>query len=114
MSAAFNWSAETPNLYTLVVKLTDADGKIRDIVSTHVGFRTVEIKDGVREGEDIVLNPRALLSEKDRKATKEDEKMSPDRKGGPKGGMPGEKGKRGDVPSFNAPAEGGAGRLNKP
>lgn len=41
------WSAETPNLYTLVVTLTDAAGKVRDIVSTHVGFRTVEIKDGV-------------------------------------------------------------------
>jgi beta-galactosidase len=41
------WSAETPNLYTLVVKLTDADGRIRDIVSTHVGFREVKIVDGV-------------------------------------------------------------------
>ena len=41
------WSAETPNLYTLVVKLTDAGGKIRDIVSTHVGFREVKIVDGV-------------------------------------------------------------------
>lgn len=41
------WSAETPNLYTLVVKLTDARGKIRDIVSTHVGFREVKIADGV-------------------------------------------------------------------
>ncbi len=41
------WSAETPNLYTLVVKLTDAAGKIRDIVSTHVGFREVKIVDGV-------------------------------------------------------------------
>ncbi len=41
------WSAETPNLYTLVVTLTDAAGKIRDIVSTHVGFREVKIVDGV-------------------------------------------------------------------
>ncbi len=41
------WSAETPNLYTLVVKLTDAGGKVRDIVSTHVGFRDVKIVDGV-------------------------------------------------------------------
>ena len=41
------WSAETPNLYTLVVKLPDAGGKIRDIVSTHVGFRDVKIVDGV-------------------------------------------------------------------
>lgn len=41
------WSAETPNLYTLVVRLTDAEGKVRDIVSTHVGFREVKIVDGV-------------------------------------------------------------------
>lgn len=41
------WSAETPNLYTLVVSLTDKSGKVRDLVSTHVGFRNVEIKDGV-------------------------------------------------------------------
>src|SRR6185312_6228240 len=41
------WSAETPNLYTLLVKLTDAGGKIHDIVSTHVRFREVKIVDGV-------------------------------------------------------------------
>ncbi|HSK78978.1 MAG TPA: glycoside hydrolase family 2 TIM barrel-domain containing protein [Thermoanaerobaculia bacterium] len=41
------WSAETPNLYTLVVKLTGARGKVRDIVSTHVGFRDVKIVGGV-------------------------------------------------------------------
>jgi len=41
------WSAETPSLYTLIIKLTDAGGKIRDIVSTHVGFREVKIVDGV-------------------------------------------------------------------
>ncbi len=41
------WSAETPNLYTLVVQLTDARGKARDIVSTHVGFREVKIVGGV-------------------------------------------------------------------
>jgi len=41
------WSAETPSLYTLVVKLADVRGKIRDIVSTHVGFREVKIVDGV-------------------------------------------------------------------
>lgn len=41
------WSAEEPNLYTLVVTLTDATGKVRDIVSTHVGFREVKIENGV-------------------------------------------------------------------
>lgn len=41
------WSAEIPKLYTLLVSLTDKYGKVRDLVSTHVGFRNVEIKDGV-------------------------------------------------------------------
>ena len=41
------WSAEIPNLYTLVVLLSDKSGQTRDIISTHVGFRSVEIKDGV-------------------------------------------------------------------
>jgi beta-galactosidase len=41
------WSAEIPDLYTLVVTLTDKSGKVRDLVSTHVGFRVVGIKDGV-------------------------------------------------------------------
>lgn len=38
------WSAETPNLYTLVVTLRDNAGKVIESTSTKVGFRTVEIK----------------------------------------------------------------------
>ncbi|TAJ11786.1 DUF4981 domain-containing protein [Marinilabiliaceae bacterium JC017] len=41
------WTAETPELYTLVLQLTDGKGVSREIVSTKVGFRKVEIKDGV-------------------------------------------------------------------
>ena len=41
------WSAESPELYTLVVELRDADGAVVDRVSTRVGFRRVEIVDGV-------------------------------------------------------------------
>lgn len=41
------WSAETPELYTLIVTVADKSGKARDLISTHVGFRTVEIKGGV-------------------------------------------------------------------
>nr|WP_294897999.1 glycoside hydrolase family 2 TIM barrel-domain containing protein [uncultured Pedobacter sp.] len=39
------WSAETPNLYTLVMLLKDKTGKILETTSTKVGFRKVEIKD---------------------------------------------------------------------
>ena len=41
------WSAERPELYTLVVELCDASGSVVDRVSTRVGFRRVEIVDGV-------------------------------------------------------------------
>ena len=41
------WSAERPELYTLVIELCDANASIVDRVSTRVGFRRVEIVDGV-------------------------------------------------------------------
>ncbi|MEX0332583.1 MAG: glycoside hydrolase family 2 TIM barrel-domain containing protein [Puniceicoccaceae bacterium] len=40
------WTAETPNLYQLVLSLVDASGEVREVVSTNVGFRTVEIAGG--------------------------------------------------------------------
>ncbi|MCG8697958.1 MAG: DUF4981 domain-containing protein, partial [Bacteroidales bacterium] len=38
------WTGETPNLYTLSLELKDATGNSTGIVSTKVGFRSVEIK----------------------------------------------------------------------
>ena len=40
------WTAETPNLYTLVTELADADGKLIQSTARRIGFRTVEIRDG--------------------------------------------------------------------
>ena len=40
------WSAETPNLYTLVLTLKDEKGKALESVSCNVGFRKSEIKGG--------------------------------------------------------------------
>jgi len=40
------WSAEHPNLYTLILELKDANGKVTEVTGTKVGFRTSEIKDG--------------------------------------------------------------------
>jgi len=40
------WSAEHPNLYTLLLTLKNADGKIMHITGCKVGFRTSEIKNG--------------------------------------------------------------------
>ncbi len=38
------WSAETPDLYSLVITLKDTDGTILESISSKIGFRKVEIK----------------------------------------------------------------------
>lgn len=40
------WTAETPNLYTLLVELVDADGAVLQATPQRIGFRTVEIRNG--------------------------------------------------------------------
>jgi len=39
------WSAEIPNLYTVIVVLKDGNKKVAEVLSTPFGFRKVEIKD---------------------------------------------------------------------
>ncbi|WP_291101220.1 MULTISPECIES: glycoside hydrolase family 2 TIM barrel-domain containing protein [unclassified Flavobacterium] len=46
VSAPKLWSNETPNLYTLLLTLKDENGKFIETVSTQVGFRKVELKNG--------------------------------------------------------------------
>ena len=41
------WSAEHPNLYTLVLQLGDKKENTQDVTSIKMGFRTVEIKQGL-------------------------------------------------------------------
>jgi len=41
------WTAETPNLYSLVISLNDKKGNVAELVSCKVGFRKIEIKDAV-------------------------------------------------------------------
>ncbi|MCM4155797.1 glycoside hydrolase family 2 TIM barrel-domain containing protein [Gramella sp. AN32] len=50
------WSAENPNLYTLVFSLKDKNGIISEYRSTKVGFRETEIKDG-----QFLLNGEPIL-----------------------------------------------------
>ena len=38
------WTAETPNLYTLLITLTDGDGAVTEAVRERVGFRTIAIE----------------------------------------------------------------------
>ena len=40
------WSAEYPNLYTLVLELKDVQGRVTELTGCEVGFRTSEIKNG--------------------------------------------------------------------
>ncbi|HPC95167.1 MAG TPA: glycoside hydrolase family 2 TIM barrel-domain containing protein [Sedimentisphaerales bacterium] len=39
------WTAETPNLYVVVLELLDADGRIAEVKACRFGFREVERKD---------------------------------------------------------------------
>ena len=41
------WTAETPYLYTLRIALTDSVGQIIEQIEQKVGFRALEIKDGI-------------------------------------------------------------------
>ncbi len=40
------WSAEYPNLYTLILTLLNKGGKTQQVIATKTGFRSVEIKNG--------------------------------------------------------------------
>ena len=41
------WSAEKPHLYTLLMKLNGSDGETMEIIQQKVGFRQLDIMDGV-------------------------------------------------------------------
>jgi beta-galactosidase/beta-glucuronidase len=56
VSAPQKWTTETPNLYTLVITLRDSQGETVDFESCRVGFRQLEIKDGI-----ILLNGNRLV-----------------------------------------------------
>ena len=47
VESPLRWSAETPNLYQLVLILKDNDGQMTEIVGCKVGFRQIEISDGL-------------------------------------------------------------------
>ncbi len=50
------WSAETPNLYKLIITLKDDTGNEVESVRNKIGFRTSEIKDG-----QLLVNGRPVL-----------------------------------------------------
>jgi beta-galactosidase len=50
------WTAETPNLYTLVATLTDSKGNTVEVIPQTVGFRKVEIKNA-----QLLINGKPIL-----------------------------------------------------
>lgn len=50
------WSTETPALYRAVIELTDAADKVMDVEACDIGFKTVEVKNGV-----VLLNGKRLI-----------------------------------------------------
>ncbi|KQV95057.1 glycoside hydrolase family 2 TIM barrel-domain containing protein [Pelomonas sp. Root1237] len=50
------WTAETPNLYTLLVEVLDADGRLIQATPQRIGFRTVEIRKGL-----VMVNGRPIV-----------------------------------------------------
>ncbi|HEY9175553.1 MAG TPA: glycoside hydrolase family 2 TIM barrel-domain containing protein [Verrucomicrobiae bacterium] len=50
------WTAETPNLYKLLLTLKDGAGKVLEVIPVKVGFRKVEIKNG-----DLLVNGQRVL-----------------------------------------------------
>ena len=56
LSNVARWSAETPSLYRLVLELKDPDGKTLEAVTSRIGFRTSEVKNG-----QLLVNGAAVL-----------------------------------------------------
>jgi beta-galactosidase len=50
------WTAETPNLYTLLLTIKDESDKTTEVTSTQIGFRTSEIKNGL-----FLINGKRVL-----------------------------------------------------
>lgn len=46
VSNPLKWTAETPNLYTMLIILKDGSGKTVEVTSHKIGFRKIEITDG--------------------------------------------------------------------
>lgn len=56
VDAPRQWTAETPHLYQLLATLSDADGNVIEAIPLRVGFRRVEIKDGM-----FLINGKPIL-----------------------------------------------------
>lgn len=56
VSSPLKWTAETPNLYTLLLTLKDEKGSVVEVLSHKIGFRKIEITDG-----QVFVNGKKIL-----------------------------------------------------
>lgn len=56
IKSVLKWTAETPNLYNLVLTLIDESGKVIEYTSNKIGFRKIELKDG-----QVLVNGKPVL-----------------------------------------------------
>jgi beta-galactosidase len=56
ITAPLKWTAETPNLYKLLLTLKNPEGKVLEVIPVNVGFRKVEIANG-----DLLVNGQRIL-----------------------------------------------------
>lgn len=56
VSSPLKWSAETPNLYHLLLTLRNSSGQILEVQTCRVGFREVEVREG-----QLLVNGRPVL-----------------------------------------------------
>jgi beta-galactosidase len=50
------WTAETPNLYQLTIRLLNSKGEVMEVIPQKIGFRKIEIKNGL-----FLVNGKAVL-----------------------------------------------------
>jgi beta-galactosidase len=55
ISTPARWTAETPNIYKLIIQVVDGDGRTTEILSTRVGFREVTMRNG-----QLLVNGKAV------------------------------------------------------
>jgi beta-galactosidase len=54
------WTAETPSLYTFLVTLADDEGVVLQVIPLRIGFRTVEIRDGLLQVNGVPVTLRGV------------------------------------------------------
>ena len=55
-----HWNAETPNLYTLIITHKNQGGKVIEIISRKIGFRNIEIKNGLLHVNGVIIKIKGV------------------------------------------------------